>query len=124
MIIPVILMDLKLEPCINRIKLGEWFEIDEQQYLLYILRGYEIDVTEISVSWRLNGLWHREDGPAYIGADGTQDWYLNGQRHREDGPAYIKADGTKQWYLNGKQMTEHEWRHHVDKMNDISLVPN
>ena len=87
-------------------KLNSWFEIDEQQYIWYILQGYEIYINEYRVAWRLNGLWHREDGPAYIGADGTQDWYLNGQRHREDGPAYIKADGRQEWWLNGQRHRE------------------
>ena len=52
--------------------------------------------------WCLNGKLHREDGPAWIRADGAKVWYLNGKRHREDGPAEIYADGTKYWYLNGE----------------------
>jgi len=31
-----------------------------------------------------------------------QEWFLNGVLHREDGPAVIWADGTKFWYLNGE----------------------
>jgi len=51
--------------------------------------------------WLLNGVRHREDGPAVIHPDGTQAWFLNGRRHREDGPAVIHPDGSQAWYLNG-----------------------
>ena len=54
--------------------------------------------------WYLNGKLHREDGPAFEGANGDKHWYLNGKRHREDGPAFEGANGDKQWYLNGKQL--------------------
>ena len=61
--------------------------------------------------WYLHGKPHREDGPAYKGADGTKEWYIHGKRHREDGPAVEWADGDKEWYLNGKEYeTEEEWR--------------
>jgi len=50
----------------------------------YILKGYEIQEYSSVRFWYLNGLWHREDGPAYEHADGTRAWYLNGQLHRED----------------------------------------
>lgn len=55
-----------------------------------------------SRAWYLNGERHREDGPAYEGADGTRAWYLNGQLHREDGPAYEWTNGDRSWYLNGQ----------------------
>lgn len=51
--------------------------------------------------WRLNGVLHREDGPAVECADGHKEWHLNGQLHREDGPAVERADGGKYWYLDG-----------------------
>ncbi len=46
---------------------------------------------------------HREDGPARIDLDGTQQWYWHGWLHRNDGPAIIKLDGTQKWYLNGER---------------------
>ena len=52
--------------------------------------------------WYKDGKSHREDGPAVIYADGSESWCLNGKLHREDGPAFIYADGTKEWYVNGK----------------------
>ena len=69
--------------------------------------------------WWLNGMLHREDGPAIEYTDGAVSWYLNGQcylrinksgtkywllnekLHREDGPA-IERDGFIEWYLNDK----------------------
>jgi len=51
--------------------------------------------------WYLNGLRHREDGPAIEWKDGTKEWYINGLLHREDGPAFIGSNGTKEWYKNG-----------------------
>jgi hypothetical protein len=53
-------------------------------------------------SWYLNGLLHREDGPAIEYTNGYKVWYLNGQRHRQDGPAVEYPNGDKYWYLNGE----------------------
>tara|TARA_R110000868_G_scaffold99024_4_gene272663 strand:- start:19507 stop:19767 length:261 start_codon:yes stop_codon:yes gene_type:complete len=52
--------------------------------------------------WYLNGLRHREDGPAYEGSNGTKVWYLNGLLHREDGPAIECDGGHEAWYYQGK----------------------
>ena len=49
----------------------------------------------------LNGVLHREDGPAIEYANGTKHWYLNGKKHRKDGPASENYDGDKRWFLNG-----------------------
>lgn len=120
-------------------KLNSWFEIDEQEYLVYILRGYEIIVDKEYVQWLLNGKCHREDGPAVIRSNGTQSWWLNGkrhrengpaiiykygtqswwlngQRHREDGPAIIRADGTLEWWLNNKRYTESEFNEKIKQL--------
>ena len=52
--------------------------------------------------WYLNGVRHREDGPAIEWASGDEEWYLNGNRHREDGPAIEYKNGHKEWRINGK----------------------
>jgi hypothetical protein len=52
--------------------------------------------------WYVNGELHREDGPAVIYSDGSQEWWVNGFRHRADGPAREYSTGRKEWYLNGK----------------------
>jgi hypothetical protein len=50
--------------------------------------------------YRVNGKWHREDGPAIEWGNGHKEWYINGKYHREDGPA-IESDGGKLWYFHG-----------------------
>jgi len=52
--------------------------------------------------WYIYGLKHREDGPAKIMPNGTQYWYIDGKKHREGGPAVIYPDGEQSWYINGK----------------------
>lgn len=56
------------------------------------------------VGWYVNGILHREDGPAFITIEETKFWYINNQRHRIDGPAVEYVDGTKMWYINGEQI--------------------
>ena len=50
----------------------------------------------------LNGLLHREDGPAIEYFNGTKYWCKNGKLHREDGPAIEYITGETEWCLNGK----------------------
>ena len=61
--------------------------------------------------YSLNGLLHREDGPALIrdtGRGRNQTWYMHGKKHRLDGPAYITkyydAMGLIAWYINDELM--------------------
>ena len=56
--------------------------------------------------WRLNGEFHREDGPAVEWLDGSKFWYINGKRHRENGPAIEWPIGLREWFLNGKRHRE------------------
>jgi len=72
--------------------------------------------------WCQNGLFHREDGPAYIGP-GLEGWYVNGKLHREDGPAIICPDGRKYYYLNGKQVAEEKFLQALDQRNALSIPP-
>ena len=62
--------------------------------------------------WWINGELHREDGPAVEWADGTKMWLINDQLHREDGPAIEWPNGRKVWLINGKYMTEEEFNNH------------
>ena len=55
--------------------------------------------------WYKNGECHREDGPAIERTNGSTEWYRNGKLHREDGPAVEWANGDKEWWLNGKQIS-------------------
>ena len=57
--------------------------------------------------WKnLNGVPHREDGPAYEDSDGTKEWYINGQLHRVDGPAIEYPNGDKSWFQYGERHRE------------------
>lgn len=40
----------------------------------------------------------REDGPAVIRVDGTEEWWYHGKLHREGAPTVIKTDGTQEWW--------------------------
>jgi hypothetical protein len=72
--------------------------------------------------WFLNGMLHREDGPAIECANGDKEWYLNGKYHREDGPAVEYSGGTKYWYLNGKEYTEQEFNEKMKpKAKELSV---
>ena len=57
--------------------------------------------------WYLNGVLHREGGPAVIEPEGSQSYWLNGLRHREDGPAIIYSDGYEEWYFNYVDVTDY-----------------
>ena len=52
--------------------------------------------------WRLNGRFHRVDGPAIEYTDGTKVWYLNDKLHRVDGPAIEYPNLNNEWWLNSK----------------------
>lgn len=43
---------------------------------------------------------------------GERLWYLNGLSHRENGPAYEGRRGYKEWWLDGIQYTK--FRHNAE----------
>jgi hypothetical protein len=71
---------------------------------------YEVTIENGNKYWRVDGKFHREDGPAVVLAtsawpkrlNGSKEWYINGNLHREDGPAIEIDNGTKYWYINNK----------------------
>ena len=69
--------------------------------------------------WYINGVLHREDGPAIEDAYGTNCWYKNGKLHRIDGPTIVWIDGSYVWFINGYDVTLEiaQWA----KDNDINL---
>ena len=78
----------------------------------------EID-DEGNKSWRLNGMFHREDGPAIEYYHGPKIWFKYGDYHRLDGPAIIRWDGSFLWFINDNDVTDEitNWA----KDNDIDL---
>jgi len=75
------------------------------------MKKYFVNVDEHgTIRWYSDAkrtIMNREDGPAYIGSDGTKIWYINGMLHREGGPGIEHADGSTYWYVN-------DVRHRVD----------
>jgi hypothetical protein len=47
-------------------------------------------------------VFHREDGPAVIREDGTEQWWLYGEKHRIGGPAVISLTGYQEYWVFGK----------------------
>lgn len=54
----------------------------------------------------IDGLFHRERGPAIIYSNGLRVWCKDGVSHREGAPAVFLADGEKLWCLNGENLDE------------------
>jgi hypothetical protein len=61
-----------------------------------------------SEEWLLNGLRHREDGPAVTYPNGMQHWYFKGKLHRPDGPAVILPDGDEIWFIHDRKLSDEE----------------
>ena len=84
----------------------------------------EIDVYGTK-RWFLNGIYHREDGPAIEHHDGTKYWFKCGATHRLDGPAIIYHDGRVNWCVNGYSIMNiiENWAHEnnidLDNLTDI-----
>lgn len=47
------------------------------------------------------GSFHRDDGPAKIYLDGSEEWWLHGNLHRENGPALTEFEMITEWYSYG-----------------------
>ena len=71
--------------------------------------GPAIEWSNGDKSWYLYNKLHRLDGPAIERAYGYKAWYLNNKRHREDGPAMEFGNGTKEWWINDKKLTFKQW---------------
>jgi hypothetical protein len=73
-----------------------------------IENGIIYDVVEYNNGdkyWYLNGLLHRENGPAVELIEGDKFWRLNGKLHRVNGPACDYNNGDKSWYFNDEQIS-------------------
>jgi hypothetical protein len=62
-----------------------------------------------SKHWYQNGSLHRIAGPAVERSNGDTEWWLCGERHRLNGPAIEHSDGYKEWWIKGRQYTEEEF---------------
>ena len=55
------------------------------------------------VRYFLDGMLHREDGPAVELSNGSKFWYIDNLHHRIDGPASIWYNGDMAWWHYGKR---------------------
>ena len=72
--------------------------------------------------WYKEGKLHREDGPAREYTDGSKEWYKEGKLHREDGPAIEFVDGTKKYWLNGVELSESNFKSKLSQLNKKKLT--
>lgn len=59
---------------------------------------YEVKVYDYITEWYLNGLKHREDGPAIEWSNGDKEWYQHGVPYRKNGPTVERANGNLYWH--------------------------
>lgn len=59
-----------------------------------------ITLSDGTKQWRLNGVLHREDGPAIVSVNDVR-WMQHGNYHREGAPAIV-IRGDTFWYVHGK----------------------
>ena len=83
--------------------------------LLHREDGPAIEYANGTKAWCLNGLLHRVNGAAVEYANGDKAWWLNGELHREDGPAFEFANGDKEWWLNDKEYSESDYWKEINK---------
>jgi hypothetical protein len=54
--------------------------------------------------------------------NGDKAWFLNGLRHREDGPAEEYSTGTKAWCLNNESLTEEEFNKKMSPTVEMTMA--
>ena len=60
------------------------------------------EVENLGTHYWVNGVRHREDGPAKDHIDGHKFWYINDKIHRLDGPAIEWRSGNVEYWIKGK----------------------
>lgn len=79
------------------------------EYLYWTRLFVDVTFEYARVTYERHGLFHRLDGPALIGADGSKYWYMHGKKHRIGGPAVESVREDKggrvdqEWYIHGKR---------------------
>jgi len=74
--------------------------------LNYFNDRIEMKNTDRIKEWFVNGgrYW------AEISDTGNKFWYMDGLLHREDGPAIIYTDGEERWWLHNTEYSEKGWK--------------
>ena len=70
--------------------------------------------------------YHKIDGPAYIKND-EERWYINGVLHRENGPAIIHYNGENtdpmiSWILDQKKYSFESWCNILNKTDEEQAI--
>jgi hypothetical protein len=67
--------------------------------------------------------YHREDGPAIIYPDGSEEWLVKGAFHRTDGPAVIYIDDSIcNWYIKGTIFYNNKSFQGAANLNDEGMI--
>jgi hypothetical protein len=53
--------------------------------------------------------------------DGFQSWYIDGIQHREDGPARIFSTGRKDWFIEGRYIKKENFEEEI-KIYKLSKI--
>ena len=69
-----------------------------------------------TTEYRVDNIYHRDDGPAIEFASGDRFWFQSGKLHREDGPAVTYFNRPARWFLDGVEYSEEEFN---KKMNIV-----
>jgi hypothetical protein len=69
--------------------------------------GFVIYNDENNKIYFKDGLYHCEEGPAFITRE-YEKWYINNRLHRLGGAAVIRANGSQEYWVDGKPVTELE----------------
>ena len=98
---------------------SKFYYSDREMSILHREDGPAYEGANGHKGWWLNGKCHREGGPAVEWANGRKSWWINGKLHREGGPAVEYEDGHKEWWLNGERLIEEEFN---ARMNPVELT--
>lgn len=69
-----------------------------------VRRGYYENGNVLYIEYKVNGYFHREDGPAYI------DYYENGNVWEEE------------YWLNGEQLTKESWYNKLSTKQKVNIL--
>ena len=85
---------------------SEYPDLDKYVYnrgdILYYKKGTDIP--------------HNPYGSSYIGKNGYKDYRIEGFWHRLDGPARIYPDGKEEYYIYGYLLTKEEFETHPERL--------
>lgn len=88
---------------------------DREMSIIHRNDGPAIEYSSGSKEWWVDGVMHREDGPAAIlVSKPRKEWWINGKLHREDGPAIEYGSNSYgypehcAYYIDGERYTDKE----------------